>query len=76
MRARVKVRFGDPIDLSPYYGQERNSEVVRKLLVQCVKAIADLAGQPDFEPKLAGRKWRPDETETVPETDAASSHEE
>jgi hypothetical protein len=29
------------------------------LLVQCVKAIAALANQPDFEPRLAGRKWKP-----------------
>jgi 1-acyl-sn-glycerol-3-phosphate acyltransferase len=59
MRARARVRYGQPIDLSPYYGREKDGELVRNLLVQCVKAIADLAGQPDFEPRLAGRQWKP-----------------
>ena len=54
MRARVRVRYGQPIDLSPYYGREKDSELVRQLLVQCVKAIAELAGRPDFEPQIAG----------------------
>jgi 1-acyl-sn-glycerol-3-phosphate acyltransferase len=63
MRARTRVRYGKPIDLSPYYGREKDSELVRQLLVQCVKAIADLAGRPDFEPQIAGRKWKPDESE-------------
>jgi 1-acyl-sn-glycerol-3-phosphate acyltransferase len=60
-RARVRVRFGQPIDLSPYYGQEKDSELVHKLLRECVSAIAKLAGEPDFEPELAGRKWKTDE---------------
>ncbi len=59
-RAKTRVRFGEPIDLSPYYGQERDDVLVRKLLIECVSAIAKLAGQDDFEPELAGRKWKPD----------------
>ena len=37
---------------------EKDDELVRELLVQCVKAIAALAGRPDFEPRVAGRDWR------------------
>lgn len=70
MRARARVRYGQPIDLSPYYGREKDGELVRSLLVQCVKAIAALAGQPDFEPRLAGRQWKPGADES-PEQDGS-----
>lgn len=66
MRARTRVRYGQPIDLSPYYGQEKDAEVVRQLLIRSVRAIAELAGVPDFEPQVAGRKWKPDELESAP----------
>lgn len=58
MRARTRVRYGEPIDLSPYYGQERNEELIRKLLIECVSAIAKLANRDDFVPELAGRRWK------------------
>ena len=63
MRAKTRVRYGDPIDLSPYYGQVKDDAVVRKLLIECVTAIAKLAGQDDFTPELAGRKWKPGHTD-------------
>ena len=69
MRANTRVRYGTPIDLSPYYGQERNEELVRKLLLECVSAIAKLAGRDDFVPELAGRKWKTGEAETEPDQD-------
>jgi 1-acyl-sn-glycerol-3-phosphate acyltransferase len=69
-RARVRVRYGQPIDLSPYYGREKDGEVVRQLLVRCVSAIADLAGQSDFEPEVAGRKWMSRGAQTDTENDA------
>jgi hypothetical protein len=28
-----------------------------------LKALAELAGQPDFEPKIAGRQWKPTDAE-------------
>lgn len=68
MRARTRVRYGQPIDLSEYYGQEKDPEVVRLLLFRCVKAIAELAGRDDFQPQMAGRRWKPDDPE-VPLTD-------
>jgi 1-acyl-sn-glycerol-3-phosphate acyltransferase len=57
MRARARVRYGQPIDLSPYYGREKEGEVVRELLVRCVGAIAELAGCSGFQPRVAGRQW-------------------
>jgi hypothetical protein len=63
MRAKVRVRFGTPIDLSAYFGQEKDAQLVQQLLVRCVKAIAELAEQPDFEPALAGRQWKPESGE-------------
>lgn len=58
MTARARVKIGRPIDLSEYHGREQDVELVRRLTVRCVKEIARLAGQPDFEPKLAGVDWK------------------
>lgn len=59
MAARVTIRVGEPIDLSEAYGRERDGKVVRELLVRCVRAMAALAGHPDYEPTVAGRDWMP-----------------
>jgi hypothetical protein len=59
MPARVTIRVGEPIDLSEGYGRERDGKLVRELLVRCVRAMASLAGQPDYEPTIAGRDWMP-----------------
>jgi 1-acyl-sn-glycerol-3-phosphate acyltransferase len=72
MRARARVRYGAPIDLSPYYGREKDGELVRQLLVQCVSAIAALAGRPDFEPRVAGRKWLPTDLDEAPSVEEGS----
>ncbi|MCG8585215.1 MAG: 1-acyl-sn-glycerol-3-phosphate acyltransferase, partial [Pirellulales bacterium] len=58
---RVRMKIGTPIDLAPYAGHEREHALLRQLTYDIMKAIAELAGQPDFEPQLAGRKWLPDE---------------
>jgi 1-acyl-sn-glycerol-3-phosphate acyltransferase len=63
MRARVEVRCGEPIDLSEYYGRESDSQVLAEVTRRILKAIAALAGQPDFEPQIAGRKWKPTDEE-------------
>jgi 1-acyl-sn-glycerol-3-phosphate acyltransferase len=55
MPARVRVKIGPPIDLSPYYGRENEREVLEELTKQFLCAIAKLADQPDFQPELAGR---------------------
>jgi 1-acyl-sn-glycerol-3-phosphate acyltransferase len=65
MRAKVRLHFGEPIDVSAYFGQERDPEIVHRLLIQSVKAIATLAGHPDFEPTVAGRQWKTSDDETL-----------
>ncbi|MBI2479704.1 MAG: 1-acyl-sn-glycerol-3-phosphate acyltransferase [Planctomycetia bacterium] len=59
MSARVRLQFGEVIDLAPYFDQEQNDALVKELMTRVVKAIAKLAGQEDFEPEFAGRKWKP-----------------
>ncbi|ADB17141.1 phospholipid/glycerol acyltransferase [Pirellula staleyi DSM 6068] len=63
MRARVKVKYGDPIDITEYLGREHEEGVLEELTLRAVKALAELAGKPDFEPKLAGKKWKPTQEE-------------
>ena len=58
MRARVDVTFGEPIDLSPYYDRIGEDGLTGEITIRFMKEIAKLAGQEDFEPKLAGRKWK------------------
>lgn len=61
MPARVRITVGAPIDLSQWatpidgrFGQQEAGECMREVIRQ----IAALAGQPDFEPELAGRRWK------------------
>jgi hypothetical protein len=57
MTARVRVRFGELLNLSAYYGREQESGVLGTLCVEAMTAIAKLAGRDDFQPRLAGRRW-------------------
>jgi len=63
MPARVEVRFGPPIDPAQYVEQDKDEPAAQQLTRDILKAIAVLAGQPDFEPQLAGRVWKPTEEE-------------
>jgi 1-acyl-sn-glycerol-3-phosphate acyltransferase len=58
MPSRIVLHIGEPMDLSKYYGQDRDQEVVTRLTLQCVKEIAKLAGRDDFEPQIAGKGWK------------------
>jgi 1-acyl-sn-glycerol-3-phosphate acyltransferase len=58
MPARVRVVVGEPIDLSEYYGREEEEGLLGELMLKVVTELARLAGRDDFQPKLAGRKWR------------------
>jgi 1-acyl-sn-glycerol-3-phosphate acyltransferase len=58
MPAKVDVRIGQPMDLSEYYGREDEREVLEALTRRFLAAIATLAGDPDFQPKLAGRFYK------------------
>jgi 1-acyl-sn-glycerol-3-phosphate acyltransferase len=57
MTARVRVRFGEPLDLAPYYDREPDGELLGTLCREAMAAIARLAGRNDFQPRLAGRRW-------------------
>jgi 1-acyl-sn-glycerol-3-phosphate acyltransferase len=59
MPANVRVRIGRPIDISAYYGREGEREVLEDLTRRFLKEIARLGGDPDFEPQLAGRFYKP-----------------
>ncbi|MBL9122747.1 MAG: 1-acyl-sn-glycerol-3-phosphate acyltransferase [Planctomycetaceae bacterium] len=63
MPARVHVAVGQPIDISAYYGREGEKEVLEELTLRFLKEMAKLAGQPDFQPRLAGRFYKPGLTE-------------
>ncbi|MFV1964080.1 MAG: lysophospholipid acyltransferase family protein [Pirellulaceae bacterium] len=64
MPARVSLRFGELMDLSPYYDRTDEPGIVGELMSQVVAEIARLAGHDDFVPRLAGRRWRTGEGET------------
>jgi 1-acyl-sn-glycerol-3-phosphate acyltransferase len=70
MRAKVRVSFGELIDVSEYADVEQKDELVREIMTRVVHEIAKLAGQEDFEPQFAGRRWKPSD-ETV-RSDAAA----
>lgn len=63
MTARARLVVGSPMDLSAYYDGEQEDGLVEKLALEVARAIAKLAGQDDFQPRLAGRKWKPTEEE-------------
>ncbi len=75
MRARVKVRFGQPIDLSEHFDSGQERKVAKQVILQAMREIACLAGHEDFEPQLAGRKWMPDANGMIEEDDAAGEPE-
>lgn len=58
MPARVTLKFGEPIDLSAFYGRDRDNDLVAKLTLDCVQVIANLAGRTEFQPKIAGKEWK------------------
>jgi 1-acyl-sn-glycerol-3-phosphate acyltransferase len=60
-RARVKVRIGKALDLSEYYAREDEDGVLAEMTLRFMREIARLAGVEDFEPKIAGRRWKLDE---------------
>ena len=62
--SHVRVSVGDPIDLSEYYDREKDPEMMAELTKRCLSAIARLAGDTNFVPQVAGRRWKPEEQET------------
>jgi 1-acyl-sn-glycerol-3-phosphate acyltransferase len=74
MRARVRVVFGQLFDLSPFYDRVDEPGLAGELILQVVKQIAALAGRSDFQPVLAGRRWKPAEDELPQPDDSHNSH--
>jgi 1-acyl-sn-glycerol-3-phosphate acyltransferase len=62
MRSKVRVKIGQPIDLSPYFGREKEEGVLQEITKLAMRAMAALGGQSDFEPQLAGARWKTDES--------------
>jgi 1-acyl-sn-glycerol-3-phosphate acyltransferase len=58
--AKVRLVIGKPIDLSAYYDCDRNREVLNMLTERVLHEIAVLAGDPEFQPHLAPRLYKPD----------------
>jgi 1-acyl-sn-glycerol-3-phosphate acyltransferase len=58
-RAHVRVTVGDPLDLSEFYDREGEEGVLQELTKRFLVAIAHLAGDDNFVPQLAGRRWKP-----------------
>jgi len=58
MPAKARVTLGKPIDLSAWYDQVHDRQVLREVTLMAMKAIAHLAGDDQFEPHLAGRHWK------------------
>jgi 1-acyl-sn-glycerol-3-phosphate acyltransferase len=61
MKGNARVRIGKPIDLAEFYHMEGDREVQQELTKRFMTEIARLAGVEDYEPKLAGKNWRPAE---------------
>jgi len=61
MPARVRLKVGQPLDLSPYFGRENEREVLEELTKRLLVEIAKLGGRPDFQPQLAGRFYKPED---------------
>ncbi len=58
MSAKARLKIGAPIDISEFYGRENDKEVLAELTRRFLIAIARLAGVEDYEPELAGRRWK------------------
>ena len=63
MTAKVQMKFGKLIDLSPYFGRESDEGLMPELMLRCLREIGKLAGHDDYEPQLAGKKWKPSKEE-------------
>lgn len=59
MAARAELVVGPPVDVSEFYGRENDREVLEELTRRFLIEIAKLAGQPDYQPGLAGRFYKP-----------------
>jgi 1-acyl-sn-glycerol-3-phosphate acyltransferase len=59
MPAVVHLKVGRPIDISEYYGRNKDRKGLEKLTKRFLREIAALAGDEDHEAELAGRFYKP-----------------
>jgi 1-acyl-sn-glycerol-3-phosphate acyltransferase len=59
MPARTRLIVGQPIDISEYYDHDSDRGVLEQLTLRFMREIARLAGAPNYEPQLAGKRWKP-----------------
>jgi hypothetical protein len=50
---------GQPLDLSPWHDRADDRQAHEEITRILLKEIARLAGREDFEPQLAGKRWKP-----------------
>ncbi len=53
-----------------------DSEQLKEIMRRCMREIAKLAEQPDFEPQIAGKRWKPTEEEMEADLEAAAKSKE
>ncbi len=58
--ARTRLTIGRPIDISRFLGREKDRRAIEQLTRLMLQEIACLAGQGEFQPTLAGRRWMAD----------------
>jgi 1-acyl-sn-glycerol-3-phosphate acyltransferase len=63
MPAMVRLEVGRPIDVSEFFGRERERDVLEHVTRLFLTEIARLAGKSDYRPKLAGRFYKPQRAE-------------
>lgn len=57
MPAQVEVRFGDPIDVTPFQAEGGERQHLKDLTRKMMAEIAALGGVANYEPELAGKVW-------------------
>ncbi len=58
MRAQVRVKIGQPIDLTAYFDRDSDKEVLEQLTLRFLREIAALAGYKDYPVEMGGRVWK------------------
>jgi 1-acyl-sn-glycerol-3-phosphate acyltransferase len=58
--AKPRLVIGPPLDISAYYGREKEPGVREELTLRFLQEIARLGGRADYQPQLAGRQWKTD----------------
>lgn len=61
--ARARLVVGKPIDLSAWHGRHDDRELLEELTLGFMAEIARLGGAPDYQPQLAGKRWKPKNAE-------------